>query len=48
MSRNIGIEAAAGDIVAFIDDDAVPHPGWLSELVRPYADARVGESAAIP
>jgi glycosyltransferase involved in cell wall biosynthesis/GT2 family glycosyltransferase len=41
MSRNIGIAAAAGDIVAFIDDDAVPHPDWLKELARPYADARV-------
>lgn len=42
MSRNVGIEAAAGEIVAFIDDDASPHPHWLNELVRPYADPKVG------
>lgn len=42
MSRNIGIGAAAGEIVAFIDDDAVPHPRWLEELSAPYHDARVG------
>lgn len=42
ISRNVGIEAAAGDIVAFIDDDAAPHPDWLSELVKPYVDPRVG------
>lgn len=41
ISRNVGIAAAAGDIVAFIDDDAVPHPDWLKELARPYADERV-------
>ena len=32
-ARNIGIEAAGGDVVAFIDDDAVPEPVWLAELV---------------
>ena len=42
VSRNAGIEAASGDVVAFIDDDAVPHPLWLTELSYPYADPRVG------
>ncbi|MEL7214831.1 MAG: glycosyltransferase family A protein, partial [Pseudomonadota bacterium] len=32
-ARNLGIAAASGDILAFIDDDAVPEPGWLSQLV---------------
>jgi glycogen(starch) synthase len=36
VSRNVGIEAASGEIVAFIDDDAVPEPSWLSELVAEY------------
>ncbi|MEM8819118.1 MAG: glycosyltransferase [Pseudomonadota bacterium] len=40
-SRNEGIAAAAGDIVAFIDDDAVPHPTWLTALARAYGDPRV-------
>ena len=33
MSRNIGIGLAAGEAVAFIDDDAYPDPAWLDELV---------------
>jgi glycogen synthase len=35
-SRNIGIQAASGDIVAFIDDDAIPEPDWLLHLSKPY------------
>ncbi len=31
-ARNLGIQAAAGEIVAFIDDDAVPEPAWLTHL----------------
>ena len=40
-ARNEGLAAAAGEIVAFIDDDAVPEPGWLCHLVRPFDDADV-------
>jgi GT2 family glycosyltransferase len=36
-----GIEAATGDIVAFIDDDATAYPDWLERLLAPYADPRV-------
>ncbi|WP_299746463.1 glycosyltransferase [uncultured Tateyamaria sp.] len=34
-ARNLGISHAAGDIVVFIDDDAVPEPSWLHQLVAP-------------
>ena len=42
MSRNIGVELAAGDVVAFIDDDAVPHPNWLKNLAIHYSNPKVG------
>lgn len=41
-SRNIGINLASGDIIVFLDDDAIPHPLWLQNLVRPYLDPEVG------
>ena len=41
-SRNLGIDAAAGEICAFIDDDAVAHPRWLELLDAAYADDEVG------
>lgn len=40
-SRNIGIQHSAGDIVCFIDDDAIPEPGWLSAIAAAYEDPRV-------
>ncbi|WP_299728222.1 glycosyltransferase [uncultured Tateyamaria sp.] len=36
-ARNLGISHAAGDVVAFIDDDAVPEPLWLAHLISPFA-----------
>lgn len=35
-SRNEGIRASAGDIIAFVDDDAIPEPTWLAELLAVY------------
>jgi len=41
-SRNVGISIGSGDVVAFIDDDAIPEPGWIADLVSGYADGSVG------
>lgn len=41
-SRNIGIKMSAGDIVAFIDDDAIPDEYWLNDIVEMYQDEEVG------
>jgi glycosyltransferase involved in cell wall biosynthesis len=37
-SRNRGAEIASGDVVAFMDDDAVADPEWIERLVRAYED----------
>jgi len=39
--RNTGFEAATGDIVAFIDDDAIPEADWLETLIADYSDPHV-------
>src|SRR5579864_3033652 len=33
-ARNAGVAYASGDIVAFIDDDAIADEDWLSRLAR--------------
>jgi GT2 family glycosyltransferase len=41
-SRNLGLQHATGDIIAWVDDDAYAHPGWLAGILAPYADDTVG------
>jgi hypothetical protein len=40
-ARNSGVLASRGDIVAFLDDDAVASPQWLAELLDAYDDPSV-------
>ena len=37
-ARQLGVEAAHGEILAFTDSDCVPSPGWVAEAVRAFDD----------
>jgi glycosyltransferase involved in cell wall biosynthesis/GT2 family glycosyltransferase len=47
VSRNVGIAMARGDLVAFLDDDAVPDENWLRELVPAFEDPEVAGASAL-
>lgn len=36
IARNIGLQLATGEIVAFTDDDVVPDPNWLYALAHEF------------
>lgn len=38
----LGTERARGDVVVLVDSDTIWTPGTLSELLKPFADPRVG------
>ena len=41
-ARNEACNHASGEIIAFIDDDAVPEPTWLRHLAAPFQRSHVG------
>ncbi len=40
-ARNAGARAARGEVIAFVDDDALPSDGWLTALLAPFENPRV-------
>ena len=40
-ARNTGVEAATGEVVVFLDDDARAAPRWLEEMSKHYRDPTV-------
>jgi GT2 family glycosyltransferase len=51
-ARNTGLMAASGEIVAYLDDDAMPDPDWLTYLVEAFNadgyDAVGGPNLPVP
>lgn len=50
-ARNIALEEANGEIVAYLDDDAIPDPDWLAHLAATFASgpyAAVGGPNVLP
>jgi cellulose synthase/poly-beta-1,6-N-acetylglucosamine synthase-like glycosyltransferase len=40
-ARNAGLDAVSTPLVAFIDDDCLPVPSWLENLLGPFSDLDV-------
>jgi cellulose synthase/poly-beta-1,6-N-acetylglucosamine synthase-like glycosyltransferase len=41
QSRNISIAISGGEFVAFLDDDSVPEPEWLDDIMDAFRDPEV-------
>ena len=39
-ARNLGVRRASGTVLAFIDDDAVATPGWLTGVMEVFESCR--------
>lgn len=41
MSRNISIQISSGEFVGFLDDDSIPEPEWLNDVMPAFVDLNV-------
>ncbi|HEY9311204.1 glycosyltransferase family 2 protein [Williamsia sp.] len=46
-ARNRGTAVAAGRVVAFTDDDALPDPGWVGAILETFRADRTGRVGAV-
>ena len=44
IARNLGLAETAGDVIAFLDDDAVAEPTWLTHLLTAFEDQNVAQA----
>jgi GT2 family glycosyltransferase len=42
VARNIGICNASGEIIAFLDDDAIADENWMKQILKNYNNKKVG------
>lgn len=45
ISRNMGIELSDGELIAFIDDDALPFDDWVDTLIREFSERPLTHAA---
>ncbi len=45
--RNVGLDAAEGDYLFFLDDDCLPKPGYFREIRRVFTEDEAGRVGAV-
>ena len=46
-ARNSGWRKASGEVCVFTDDDCLPEPNWLEEMLKPFADPGISAVGGI-